>query len=284
MEAQVSKGFVVLAQNNKTVDYIKQAYALALSIKSTQTDVTNISLVTNNRVPKKYKSVFDKIIPIPWDDDAKNTQWKIENRWKLYHASPYYETIVLDADMRLLEDIGLWWAYCGNFDIKFCSKIINYKLENVIDTVHRKSFVINQLSNIYHALHYFKKSDEAGNFYKVLAYVVNNWELCYGKFAPAEYQTWLSMDLACAVAIELSGLQNTVDINSPLQFTHMKTPIQGWTITPESWQDMVSHYLTSTGKLVVGNIVQDKLFHYVEKNFITDNLLMELEELANGKY
>jgi hypothetical protein len=284
MEAQVSKGFVVLAQNNKTVDYIKQAYALALSIKSTQTDVTNISLVTNNRVPKKYKSVFDKIIPIPWDDDAKNTQWKIENRWKLYHASPYYETIVLDADMLLLEDIGLWWAYCGNFDIKFCSKIINYKLENVIDTVHRKSFVINQLSNIYHALHYFKKSDEAGNFYKVLAYVVNNWELCYGKFAPAEYQTWLSMDLACAVAIELSGLQNTVDINSPLQFTHMKTPIQGWTITPESWQDMVSHYLTSTGKLVVGNIVQDKLFHYVEKNFITDNLLMELEELANGKY
>jgi hypothetical protein len=64
----------------------------------------------------------------------------------------------------------------------------------------------------------------------------------------------------------------------------MKSPIQGWTITPESWQDMVSHYLTSTGKLVVGNISQDKLFHYVEKNFITNNLLEELEEMANGKY
>jgi hypothetical protein len=63
----------------------------------------------------------------------------------------------------------------------------------------------------------------------------------------------------------------------------MKSPIQGWTITPESWQDMVSCHLTSTGKLVVGNIAQGKLFHYVEKNFITDNLLIELEELANGK-
>lgn len=284
MEVRVSKGFVVLAQNNKNVDYIKQAYALALSVKSTQASVTNISLVTNNKVPKKYKSVFDKIIPIPWNDDAKNTQWKVENRWKLYHASPYYETIVLDADMLLLEDISLWWDYCSNFDIRFCSKITNYKLENVIDVVHRKTFIANNLSNVYHALHYFKKSDNVAEFYKILEFVVNNWELCYGKFAPDEYQNWLSMDLACAIAIEISGLQHIVDVNSPLQFTHMKTPIQGWSINPESWQDMVSYYLTSTGKLVVGNITQGNVFHYVEKNFITDNLLMELEELANGKY
>jgi len=283
MEVQVSKGFVVLAQNNAKVDYIKQAYALALSIKNSQKEITNISLVTNNKVPKKYKSVFDKIIPIPWNDDAKETEWKIENRWKLYHASPYYETIVLDADMLLLEDISTWWEYCANFNIRFCSKITNYKLENVIDTIHRKTFVANNLPNVYHALHYFKKSDEAGDFYKVLAYVVNNWEFCYGKFAPQEYQNWLSMDLACAVAIELSGMQELVDINSPLQFTHMKPPIQGWSISPESWQDMVPHYLTSSGKLVVGNISQNKLFHYVEKNFITDNLLLSLEELANGK-
>lgn len=279
----MSKGFVVLAQNNKNVDYIKQAYALALSIKATQSDVSGISLVTNNRVPKKYKSVFDKIIPIPWNDDAKNTQWKIENRWKLYHASPYYETIVLDADMLLLEDISTWWTYCGNFDIRFCSKITNYKLENVIDTVHRKTFIANNLPNVYHALHYFKKSDEADDFYKVLAYVVSNWELCYGKFAPEEYQNWLSMDVACAVAIKLAGMQDIIDINSPLQFTHMKSPIQGWTTNPESWQDIVPQYLTSNGKLVVGNIAQDKLFHYVEKNFVTDILLMELEELANVK-
>jgi hypothetical protein len=184
----------------------------------------------------------------------------------------------------LLEDTSTWWEYCANFNIRFCSKITNYKLENVIDTVHRKTFVANSLPNVYHALHYFKKSDEAGDFYKVLAYVVSNWELCYGKFTPNEYQNWLSMDVACAIAIELSGLYNIIDINSPLQFTHMKSPIQGWSIIPESWQDIVSHYLTSAGKLVVGNISQDKLFHYVAKDFITDNLLSELEELANGKY
>lgn len=280
----MSKGFVVLAQNNKNVDYIKQAYALALSIKISQREVTNISLITNNKVPKKYKSVFDKIIPIPWNDDAKSTQWKIENRWKIYYASPYYETIVLDADMLLLEDIKLWWNYCSNFNIRFCSSITNYKLENVVDTVHRKTFIANNLSNVYHALHYFKKCDEVAEFYKILEFVVNNWELCYGKIAPNEYQNWLSMDLACAIAMEIAGIQDIVDINSPMQFTHMKTRIQGWSVSPESWQDVVPHHLTSTGKLVVGNISQDKLFHYVEKLFITDSLLLELEELSNVKY
>jgi hypothetical protein len=283
MEVQVSKGFVVLAQNNKNVDYVKQAYALALSIKATQQNVANISLVTNNRVPKEYKSVFDKIIPIPYNDDAKKTQWKIENRWKLYHASPYYETIVLDADMLLLEDIGLWWDYCSNFDMRFCSKITNYKLEQVIDTVHRKTFIANSLPNVYHALHYFKKSETVSEFYKILEFVVNNWASCFGKIAPDAYQNWLSMDLACAVAIEIAGLQDIIDSNSPLQFTHMKSPIQGWTVNSESWQDMVPHYLTSAGNLMVGNIAQGKLFHYVEKNFITDTLITDLEELASGK-
>jgi hypothetical protein len=91
------------------------------------------------------------------------------------------------------------------------------------------------------------------------------------------------MDVACAVAIELAGVQDIIDTNSPLQFTHMKSPIQGWTVNPESWQDMVPHYLTSKGKLVVGNIDQGKLFHYVEKNFVTNTLILDLEALANGK-
>jgi len=282
MEVAVSKGFVVVAQNTD-IDYVQQAYALALSIKMSQLEVSNISVITNDIVPDEYQSVFDKIIPIPWNDDATKSQWKIENRWKLYHASPYYETIVLDADMLLLEDVGLWWEYCSNFDIRFCSKITNYKLENIIDTIHRKTFVANSLPNVYHALHYFKKTKDVEDFYKVLEFVVNNWEFCYSKFAPSEYQNWLSMDLACAIAIEIAGIQNIIDVNSPMQFTHMKSPIQGWSINPERWQDMVPHYLTSTGKLVVGNISQDKLFHYVEKDFITDNLLLELEEMANGK-
>jgi hypothetical protein len=64
----------------------------------------------------------------------------------------------------------------------------------------------------------------------------------------------------------------------------MKTPLQAWPISPVSWQDTVPYVLTSKGNLIVGNIKQPALFHYVEKNFLTDSILDRLKELADGRY
>jgi hypothetical protein len=283
MEGQVSKGFIVFAQNTDSVDYIQQAYALALSIKFTQLEVTNISIVTSDSVPEEYQHAFDQIIPIPWLDEKSSSKFAAEHRWKLYHASPYHETIVLDTDMLLLEDISSWWKYCSNYNIRFCNNILNYKLEHVSDIVHRKVFISNKLTNPYFALHYFKKSETSLEFYRVLEFVVNNWELCWDKFASSNYQKWLSMDLAVAVATELSLMHDEVmDNTGILKFVHMKTPIQGWDSSYEKWTDAVSYVLNSRGEFLVNNIKQPALFHYVEKDFITPKMLDKLEELCNG--
>jgi hypothetical protein len=279
----MSKGFLVIAENSKLTNYVEQAYALALSIKMSQKETINISLVTNNKVPKKIAKVFDQIITIPWTERQEESRYAVENRWKLFHVSPYNETIVLDADMLMLEDISDWWSYCSNFDLKFCNRVKNYKLEPILqDTFHRKAFNENGLTNPYFALHYFKKSEQALSFYKVLEFVCNNWEWCYNKFAPVAYQDWLSMDLASAIAIEITGYHEAViDSCSPLDFVHMKLPLQGWELTMASWQDTVPLVLNSRGELIVGNIKQTKLFHYVEKNFISKKILSRLEELSN---
>lgn len=276
----MSKGFIVLAQNTETVDYIKQAYALALSIKNTQQTVNKISLITNDEVPYQYKHVFDKIIEIPWGDLAINPTWKIENRWKIFHVSPYDETIVLDTDMLFLDDISSWWDYCSTSDLKFCSTIKNYKNEIIIaDPVHRKTFINNGLSNPYVALYYFKKSDLALNFFKVLEFVVKNWEFCSKTITSTTPQKWLSIDLATAIAIEIMGIEDQViDKFSPLEFVHMKSAIQGWNPVPSSWQNAVS-FSFENGCMLVGNYRQSFLFHYVEKDFVTDKLLVKLEGL-----
>jgi hypothetical protein len=282
MEAAVSKGFLIFAQNANNVDYIQQAYVLALSIKNSQHTVTSVSLVTNNTVPKKYKHAFDNIIPIPWIVKETATTLQAEHRWKLYHITPYEETFVLDADMLMLEDITEWWNYCHSYNVKYCSRIKNYKLETVVDAVHRKSFMANRLENPYAALHYFKKSDQAYAFYKVLEFVCNNWEWCYKTFSPNEYQPWLSMDLAVAITIEITGFYDVVlDEFSPLEFIHMKSPLQGWPLTPGSWQDGIHFVLNSKGELIVGNIKQSKLFHYVEKDFLTNDMITTFKGLVN---
>jgi hypothetical protein len=278
----MSKGFLVVAQNTPESDYVKQAYALALSIKLTQD--TPLSIITNDAVPEQYLHAFDKVIPIPFSDSAKRKKWKVQNRWKFFHATPYDETIVLDTDMLVLGNFEKWWDYCKNKDIVFCSKILNYKLETILqDTYHRKAFIANNLTNPYSALQYFKKSDAALEFYKVLEFVVKNWEECYNIYAPQERQDWLSIDLAVAITIEILGLQDTaVDVCSPLEFVHMKPPLQNWRSTPASWRSYVTSHLNSKGELIVGNIKQPMLFHYVEKDFVSNEMLTKLEELTSG--
>lgn len=282
----MSKGFLIFAENSKSCNYVEQAYALALSIKNTQNEYTSVSLVTNSTVTNAQKLLFDNVIPIPWmANNNSESKYKAEHRWKLFHITPYEETIILDADMLFLDDVTDWWNYCSNHDLRFCSKIRNYKREVVYkDTVHRRAFIDNFLTNPYFALHYFKKSDRALEFYKALEFISNNWEWCYTKFAPISYQNWLSMDLATAIAIEMTGFYDTViDKTCPLEFVHMKSGIQGWSAIPESWQDAVPYVLNSKGELIVGNIRQSKLFHYVEKDFISKKVLSSLKEIYNGR-
>lgn len=272
----VSKGFLVFAQNTDSVDYVHQAYALALSIKRTQASVTGISILTNDPVPSEYRGAFDEVIPIPWYEEDVSTGLAAEHRWKMIHATPYYETIVLDTDMLFLTDQSHWWDYCSNYDLRFCGQVRNYKYDIIKrDMHHRKAFINNGLSNPYFGLHYFKNTDPAHEFYKTLEFVCKNWELCYGKFAPVDYQNWLSMDLSAAVAIDMMGIaQEVIDTTGTLQFIHMKPAIQGWESTPPSWQNGIQWLYNRD--FTIGNIKQEGLLHYIDKNFITDAMIARL--------
>tara|TARA_B100001057_G_scaffold151746_4_gene151778 strand:- start:7711 stop:8538 length:828 start_codon:yes stop_codon:yes gene_type:complete len=275
----MSDGFCLLAQNNSTVDYIKQAYALAVSIHKFNKG-QNISLITNDKVPEKYKHVFDKIINIPWTDQAEHTDWKIENRWKVYHASPYEHTIVMDVDMLVLHDISHWWKELKKRNLFFVSNVKNYRNENVISRHYRKTWDENNLPNLYSAFYYFKKSDKAHEFFKLLEIIMINWELFYGKFAGNYYQKWCSMDLSCSIASKI--LDNTLeitDINSFITFTHMKPYCQNWHETPNKWTTVLGGYFTKDQTMLIGNFLQRNILHYVEPEFLTDRLIDRLESV-----
>ena len=276
----MNKGFCLLAQNNSKTDYVRQAYALALSLHLYNKD-QKISLITNDIVPKEWQSVFDQIIPIPWTDSAEDSEWKIENRWKVYHASPYDETIVLEADMLITSDITHWWNELGKQDLFFVSNVRTYRDEVITNRYYRKTFDANELPNLYSALHYFKKGDTAKEFYNLLEIIVNNWALFYSKYAPNEYQKWCSIDLSAAIASKILG--NERDITNPnsfITFTHMKPLIQGWYNKPEKWTPVLGKYFTDEHNLFLGNYLQTRVLHYVEDSFLTDELI---EKLENGK-
>ena len=64
----MSKGICLFAQKNEKSDYYKQAVACAMSIKATQ-EISNVSIVTDDNIPDKYKGLFDHVFNVPWRDD-----------------------------------------------------------------------------------------------------------------------------------------------------------------------------------------------------------------------
>jgi len=272
-----SKGFCILAQNNSSTDYVKQAYALACSIHQFNND-QKVTLVTNDKVPEKYKSVFDQIVSIPWTDQADVAEWKIENRWKVYHASPYDMTIVMDADMLVLQNIEHWWNYLENRDLFFTTNITTYRNEPALGRDYRKVFDSNDLPDLYSAFYFFKKGDFAKQFFVMLELVMINWEYFYGKFAPVDYQKWCSVDVSCAIAAKLLGIENEItDKNSPISFTHMKPRLQYWKHIPDHWTKVLDCFMDNNKNLMIGNFLQTGVLHYVEDDFLTDKILSRIE-------
>lgn len=278
----MTRGIVVVAQNNKTENYVEQACLLAMSLSITNTD-TPISIMTDDDVPTEYQSLFDKIIPIPWSDSAKTSQWKIENRWKVYHVTPYDETIVMDTDMLVLQDISNWWKVLENYPLFFTTNVYTYRGELVDNNYYRKTFVSNDLPNIYTGFYYFKKNDTSLKFFEWLELIIKNWELFYGQLATKDYPKWCSIDVSAAIAIKIMGIENHVT-NSKIKypsFTHMKPATQKWFHVPEKWTNKIETYVNKDCEIKIGNYYQSGIFHYTENNFISESVLSKFKVKAN---
>lgn len=267
----MNNGFCILAENNYKTDYIKQAYALACSIHKFNAN-QRVSLITDDEVPLQYQSVFDQIIPIPWGNLAQNSDWKIENRWKVYHLTPYDNTIVLDADMLVLEDISDLWYKCSQHRIAFTTSVLTYRKDLFTTKYYRKTFVANNLPNLYSGLYYFQKDPITKSFFDLVETISKNWKTFYDQFAPRYKQTWQSFDVNCAIAYKILDLPN---INTPLTFTHMKTHGQYWNTVPEKWTDFLDINIDES--IYLGNFTQKGILHYVEDDFLSDTVLEFVE-------
>ena len=272
----MTKGIVVLAQNNETDNYVEQAALLAMSLHTYNN--AKISLITNDEVPQEYIRLFDKIIPIPFGDSAKDSAWKIENRWKIYHASPYDETIVMDTDMLVLQNIDVWWNFLSNYEMFFTNKVLTYRGTVADTSYYRKTFIANNLPNLFVGLHYFKKCDFAQEFYTWLELVVNNWETFYEQHLKATTRPkHVSIDVCSAIVVKLLDCETSVTnkVSKFPSFTHMKPYCQGWTEVQSSWQNQVGVYISKDGSIKVGNYAQTGILHYTETDFIEKSPALE---------
>lgn len=283
----MSRGYIVIAQNNETVDYLQQAYALALNLKLTQSTVNNLTVCvdknTKSKVTNKHMRVFDHVVDIPWLDSAEDHEWKIHNKWKYLYMSPYDETVILDTDMIFPTDVSHWWEILSQREVWATTKVRTYRDEVVSSDYYRKVFTANKLPNVYTAFMYFKKSELSSELFAMTEIIFQHWQRFYFKYLPNNKPSHLSGDVAFALAMKLLGIEDQCtreNINCVPTFTHMKSHIQNITskvYVDEDWTKTIPTYYTSYNNFKLGNFHQTLPFHYVEKDWMTSEKIKQME-------
>lgn len=282
-----TRGYIVIAQNTEKVDYLRQAYALALNLKLTQSTVNNLTVCvdseTKKKITQKHRDVFDHIVDIPWTDAAEKEQhWKIHNKWKYYYMSPYDETVILDTDMIFPVDVSHWWNMLSQRDVWATTQVRTYRGEVVNSDYYRKHFVNNELPNVYTAFFYFKKSELAAELFAMTEVVFQHWQRFFHKYMPEGKPDFLSGDVAFALAMQLLGIEHECiceNIDAVPTFVHMKSHvqnIQGVNIH-DQWTQSLPVYYNKYNNFKVANFQQNLPFHYVEKDWLTDSMIKQME-------
>jgi hypothetical protein len=244
----MNRGFVIMAQNTSSVDYVKCAEQLSNSIRKVMPDAS-VTIIT------------DKLLP--YGDLAVDSDWKLINDWQVYEASPYEYTIKLEADMLIPKDISYWWEILQSRDLVVSSTIRDYTNQISDVKVYRNFIIDNQLPDVYNAITYFKKSETADKFYKIVRHVFENWD-DFKAMLKCDISEVATTDWVYSIACHIMGVENTTLPNfTEFSFIHMKQFINNLMI--DDWtKELLCEFNPS---LKVNTIVQEYPFHYHVKSF-----------------
>lgn len=240
-------------------DYVKCAKALERSIKNVMPDA-NVTIITTEMLPH--------------GDQAIDTDWKLQNDWQVYEASPYEYTIKLEADMYLPKSIDYWWDVLKDRDVVVSTTARNFKQEITPVRAYRRFIDDNKLPDTYNGLTYFKKSERAEQFFKVVRDIFENWDE-YRAILKCNKDELATTDWVYALACHIIGVEHTTLPNfKDMSMIHMKQFING---TPsEDWRDVLVYEILPN-VLRVNTIPQMYPFHYHLKDFC-DTILENTNE------
>tara|TARA_B100000470_G_C19791780_1_gene392512 strand:- start:1669 stop:2523 length:855 start_codon:yes stop_codon:yes gene_type:complete len=183
----MTKGVILFANNNDEIDYVRQAIFCAKHIKKHLN--LPVSLITDSEkhLQTKYPhliDIFDKVISAEkiqvyqrktFRDGrqvSKKLQWNNFNRSDAYNLTPYDETIVMDTDYIVGNDLLLnCFKLNDDFMIWKDSLYINpygkpWEIRYVSDT---------SIEMYWATVFYFKKNKKMETFFELLKYIKENW-------------------------------------------------------------------------------------------------------------
>jgi len=187
----MSKGIIIFAQNNEYVNYAETACACAGFARKNLSLFDEICLITNTETLEQNETLineyFDRIIVTDsfqpdnirlfkdTPDKTEYASFKNMSRSEVYELSPYDETLVIDGDYFIMNDV-LDQVWDSDNDV-----MINYKYRDVSGR-HKEhiEYIDNFSIPMYWAtVVYFKKSDYAETLFTLISHIKHNYKYYY---------------------------------------------------------------------------------------------------------
>ena len=241
MPILAERGYLIPAIDTESVDYVSCAEQLAASIRKHHPQA-NITILTREMLPNGDQGGF-------------------ANDWQCFAASPYRQTIKLEADMVIASPIDHWWTMFQHRDLVISTGARDFYDQPATSRYYRKVFDTNHLPDVYNAITYWRVSQTAQEFFGLVRNIFENW---------AEYRTLLkfpddvpSTDLVYAIAAQIIGPELvTMPFASYPKIVHMKRHMIA-THTPNWTQELV----WENNPLRFNTVAQWGAVHYHQKDW-----------------
>lgn len=181
----MSKGVLLIANNNSQIDYVKQSVYLAKRIQKFL-DVP-ISIITDS--PGYLKdcfdfSIFDKIIDFYQEDNnrrilfdgeysQKTVQWQNGTRINAYDLTPYDQTLLLDTDF-IINNTLLKSVFNSSNDFMIYED--SYDLSQVRNTAEFNRVNDTGIDFYWATAVYFTKTEENKTFFDLIKHIKEEWD------------------------------------------------------------------------------------------------------------
>ena len=247
MPILAERGYLIPAVDTDSVDYLSCAIQLAKSIRQWHPDA-NISVVS---VKRCSDPVFDHVLPLPYGDLGGYA-----NDWQCFAASPYRQTIKLEADMICAGPIDHWWTLFEKRDVVISQGARTFYNDPATSRFYRKIFDANNLPDVYNAITYWRVSQTAKEFFALVRSIFENW---------AEYKRLLKFpddepttDVVYAIVAVLMGVEHvTLPAGLGPTIVHMKRYIN-----PIQSDDWTKELVWEMDPFRINTVAQWGLVHY----------------------
>jgi hypothetical protein len=182
----MSQGVVLFASNNGMINYVKQAYYLALRIRKYMNLPTSIvtDVDIKNKFPQ-YLDAFDKIIVTNtvinqysnkryYDGTLSHRVLSFQNgnRATAYELTPYNETLVMDTDYIISNDI-LLNCFVQQKDLLLYTNAIHV---GAIQSAPEFEFISDTSVKFYWAtVFFFRKTEQNKIFFDLINHIRDNY-------------------------------------------------------------------------------------------------------------